>query len=109
MDKEGLRELANKRRLTAADKEAIKGALDTLGIAAPDCACPDAWRDKAVEAYAVMNADSKEQGVWMLKGDSGKGCYFRGIYASNATMTDDLHDTLVSLGFPESLFNKKDE
>lgn len=98
-----IEKMTQRSRYTAEEKDELTQLFIANGIEVPTKrSCNDCWRDAVIMLWRKMRGD-KQRRKW-LKGDARFGCWFRGVYVSDETMTDELKERLDGLGFPKNLW-----
>lgn len=103
---ERLKALAEKAKLTKADKEFIAGLCDEHGIEIKT-SCSECYRDAVVVLYGKYKTEEETEeptSKYVLR--KGLDVYFKGKRINEATISDELAEKLVANGFPTRFFTR---
>lgn len=92
------------------DKSFIEEICVREGVDFTPCrksSCNEAYRDMAVTLYARLNTEATES-VCKYQLRPNTDVIFNGIRVNDATLTNELGDALLSMGFPVKFFVKYD-
>lgn len=104
-----IKTIINKKKLTKADKEWLVEEGAKYGVEPPtNEACPDCWRDMAVQILAAMNAESKPKGIQLRGAAATDGVIFKGRLITNPLDAETL-EWMEANGFPQQLLTNVED
>ena len=106
---ESLRAIINAKSMSAGDKLLITEICDEQGIERPKKKnCRACWIETALKCYEALTAqgdDEPEEGRKYVLRD-GVDLLFGSVHVNKATLTDELAEKIIALGFDKKWFKK---
>lgn len=102
---EKIKELANKRKLSATDKEYIMQVAEAMGSPIKNKRCGDCYKDKIIELLSMGEVEPKSESRYTLK--RGVDVVWNGMRINKYTINDELCEALINAGFPKGYFVEK--